>query len=112
MKNDFQAALKKKKRKLLKDKANQEKRKKLKMLLEGDTYEIPNEQELFSLKKVARAKDQRNIVVKKVPEPESKDESNSDNDEDSVNDDSDDSMYERISCCIFSLLYSRCKILV
>ncbi|VDK78531.1 unnamed protein product [Litomosoides sigmodontis] len=93
-KAEEKAALKKKKRKLLKDKANQEKRKKLKMLVEGDTYEIPNEQELFSLKKVARVKDQRNIDIKKVSEPESKDENNSDSDQDSISDDSDDSIID------------------
>lgn len=58
------------------------------MLVEGDTYEIPNEQELFSLKKLARAKVQRSVDINKISEPEnSKDESNSENDEGSSSDD-------------------------
>ncbi|CAG9531772.1 unnamed protein product [Cercopithifilaria johnstoni] len=79
-KAEEKAALKKKKRKLLKDKANHEKRKKLKMLVEGDTYEIPNEQELFSLKKVARANNRRNIDINKVAEPATSDNNNDDSD--------------------------------
>ncbi|VDN44385.1 unnamed protein product [Gongylonema pulchrum] len=64
------AALKKRKRKLLKEKADMEKRKKLKMVLEGDVFEIPGEQELFSLKKVAQARNQANARLKKRPERE------------------------------------------
>lgn len=102
----MQAVLKKKKRKMLKDKAYLEKRKKLKMLVEGDTYEIPNEQELFSLKKVARVKDRGNMDIKKVLESENnKDESSNDNDEDfTSDDDNDDSEYENFCVIIFFLL--------
>ncbi|VBB30110.1 unnamed protein product [Acanthocheilonema viteae] len=90
-KAEEKAALKKRKRKLLKDKANNEKKKKLKMLVEGDTYEIPNEQELFSLKKVARAKDRRSIDVNNVSKTRNNNnESNSDDDEDSTSDDNND----------------------
>ncbi|KAM3723012.1 pre-rRNA 2'-O-ribose RNA methyltransferase FTSJ3 [Dirofilaria immitis] len=81
-KAEEKAALKKKKRKLLKDKANHEKRKKLKMLVEGDTYEIPDEQELFSLKKLARAKDQRILGLEN-----SKNESKSNNEKNTSSDD-------------------------
>uniref|UniRef100_A0A1I7VID2 Putative rRNA methyltransferase n=1 Tax=Loa loa TaxID=7209 RepID=A0A1I7VID2_LOALO len=89
-KAEEKAALKKRKRKLLKDKASNEKRKKLKMLVEGDTYEIPDEQELFSLKKLARAKGQRSTDINKISGPKNnRSESNSDNDEDSSNDDDD-----------------------
>ncbi|VDO78563.1 unnamed protein product [Onchocerca flexuosa] len=92
-KAEEKAALKKKKRKLLKDKANHEKRKKLKMLIEGDTYEVPDEQELFSLKKLAKAKDRQNTITNEVSElVNDKNESNSDNEKDSSsNDDNSDS---------------------
>uniref|UniRef100_A0A8R1TYH3 Putative rRNA methyltransferase n=1 Tax=Onchocerca volvulus TaxID=6282 RepID=A0A8R1TYH3_ONCVO len=87
-KAEEKAALKKKKRKLLKDKANHEKRKKLKMLVEGDTYEVPDEQELFSLKKVAKAKDRRNTIMNEISKLENdKNENNSDNEKDSDSDD-------------------------
>lgn len=65
------------------------------MLEEEDKYEIPDEQELFSLRKVARAKGEQDAHISKVSEPgESKDESNSDVDEASDTDnENDDSGY-------------------
>ncbi|KAK6101976.1 FtsJ-like methyltransferase family protein [Brugia pahangi] len=86
-KAEEKAALKKKKRKLLKDKANHEKRKKLKMLVEGDTYEIPDEQELFSLKKLAIAKNKRCADSELS---NSKNENESDNDQGCSSDDDND----------------------
>ncbi|VDN07605.1 unnamed protein product [Thelazia callipaeda] len=74
------AALKKKKRKLLKEKADFEKKKKLKMVNEDDSYEIPEEQELFSLKKLARAKNQQSTAFSDSYSGESHEDSN---DEDS-----------------------------
>lgn len=52
----FQAALKKKRRKLLKEKAKIQMRKQLKMVHEDSAYDLPQEQDLFSLNKIAKAK--------------------------------------------------------
>uniref|UniRef100_A0A915Q1P8 Putative rRNA methyltransferase n=1 Tax=Setaria digitata TaxID=48799 RepID=A0A915Q1P8_9BILA len=85
-KAEEKAALKKKKRKLLKDKADREKRKKLKMLVEGDTYEIPDEQELFSLRKLARAKGPRSINTMNISEPKINEDENYNNNNGDDND--------------------------
>lgn len=82
------AALKRKKRKLLKEKADLEKRKKLKMVLEGDVYEVPEEQELFSLKKIAKIKSRGKAANTAKNDAIESDSSVSDADVDDLSDDS------------------------